>query len=165
MIFPFTIERTDKYLYRAIALGLPEITKVLYGSERDLTHRIVKVIPEILEHDYRRQNRVIPLKFPVPESPHHTVSLSPIIDIKIQIWNGILNREIDLPALKEGAYRRIKVLRLLDLTVDTDTDTLAELLAPAGYIIDRRSNTVKLNAKRRHQLEALARDEAMSEDD
>lgn len=115
---------------------LPELSTYSFRSEASRESNIYTALTFILEHDYRRKGRPIPIPEILP-TDEWAVSVDGVTQAKILLWNFLQKQDLTVSWLARRAdMSRQAVQRIIQFDKVTSMQKVEELLMSAGFVVE-----------------------------
>ena len=115
---------------------IPELSTYSFRSEGSREGNIYTALTFVLEHDYRRKGRAIPIPEILP-TDEWAVSVDGVTQAKILLWNYLVEQDLTVSWLARRAdMSRQSVQRIIQFDKVTSMQKVEELLMAAGFVVE-----------------------------
>lgn len=137
MFYAYDIKQYEDDTYRILCNELPELANTPFSTEEKAYDKSYVTFLKVLEHDYRRQGRVIPIP-PKEPTTDRVLDVDMITQCRIQLWNSMQAMDVTASWVSRRAgLSRQEIQRVLDFTTyNVHAYKLEELAHCLGYSMD-----------------------------
>ena len=137
MFYAYTISQHEDGSFRIQCSSLPELSEKPFSTAEKAFDKSYVTFLEVLEHEYRRKGRVIPIPPNEPETDQ-VLDVDMITQCRIQLWN--IMQAMDVTASwvsRRAGLSRQEIQRVLDFTTyNVHAYKLEELAHCLGFSME-----------------------------
>lgn len=131
------IRQHEDGTYRIECADLPELSNTAFESAEKAQKETAQVFLNVLEHEYRRKGRAIPMPEKQPES-ETVIDVEAVTQCRILLWN--LMQKMDVTASwvsRRANLSRQEISRIMDFTASrVHAYKIEEVIHALGYSVE-----------------------------
>lgn len=137
MIYNFEVRQHEDKTYYIECADLPEMQNSAFETYEKAHEEATTVFLNVLEHEYRRKGRAIPMPEKQPES-ETVIDVDAVTQCRILLWN--LMQKMDVTASwvsRRANLSRQEISRIMDFTASrVHAYKIEEVIHALGYSVD-----------------------------